>query len=137
MSRFSRTSSPETSDPVAAPAPASAPQVASSALPLANGSAVVSDLTARYQELQERGKALEQRRGRYEYQLENVTATDQRLTQQAAALGAKTPEEFLALIEAQEQADREALDRYEEELNAQKALLDSIDRDLAEQDEAE
>lgn len=136
MSRFSRTSSSETPDSVSAPA-ANAPSPAASVLPPATGSAEVSDLTARYQELQERGKALEQRRGRYEYQLENVTRTDQRLTQQAAALGAKTPEDFLVLIEAQEKADREALDRYEEELNAQKALLDSIDRDLAEQDEAE
>lgn len=97
----------------------------------------VGDLTARYQALQARGQEMAQRRMRREVQLESLTATDKTLSQQAEALGMKTPEDFLELIEAREQSDKDALDHYEAALNEEEALLDSVDLALQEQEAAE
>lgn len=110
--------------PGASTAPASAPSA-----PAPSGE--VSDLLARHQELQQRAQQLSQRRMRREVQLENVHAADKSLRQQAEALGVKTPEELLALIEKQEREDREALDRFEAELNAEAERLDAVDRELS------
>lgn len=103
----------------------------------AGASEEVSDLLARHQELQQRAQQLSQRRMRREVQLESVHAADKALRQQAEALGVKTLEELEALIETQEREDREALDRFEEELNAEAARLDAVDRELSALDDSE
>lgn len=125
--RFNRTATAQAA-PGATPAAAPPTAVSPAA---AHSPADTSDLLARHQELQQRAQQLAQRRLRREVQLESVHAADAALRQQAEALGVATPEELHALIERQEQEDREALDRFEAELNAEAERLDAVDRELS------
>lgn len=113
--RYSRTVTPSTND-----------QGRSASAPAQTGGS-----TAHYQDMLKRLETLRDRRKRHEFELERSEREIAECKAQAQALGVETLEDLEALVERQEAEDREALAKFEAELNEEEALLDGIDQRLA------
>ena len=113
--RFSRTMTTSTND-----------QGGGASVPAQTGGSA-----ADYQDMLKRLETLRDRRKRHEFELERSEREIAECKVQAQALGVETLEDLEALVERQEAEDREALAKFEAELNEEEALLDGIDQRLA------
>lgn len=107
---------------------ASAPQQASNR-PVGEGD---HDTLARFQALDEKARRLNEMRMRQQFQRETAEKDLKRLQGQAEEIGAKTPEELEALCNEMEEADRQALDEWARQLEAEERLLSEIESKLQE-----
>ncbi len=83
-----------------------------------------AELARRYQDLAER-------RVSCRVMLESARQEEQGLAAEARRLGAGSLEELEALVARQEKEDAQALEAYQKALDAEEALLDQVERDLA------
>ena len=101
------------------------------AVPASTPSAVTPDPVLRHRQLSQEHAKLNENRVRRTLLFQQAKEEDERCSQEAAAYGAKTPEELEAILAAKRQEESQALDAFQVQLNEEAQRQAEVEQNLA------